>query len=119
MQQNEKTTKNVAFRFDEGDFQVQLTFEPKDDKLIASPSSISFLDFLKSLNLVKRSTDADTWFKTCDGLTIACISHPEYSFNIRKKADRWGLKVIPGKSFQEKRERDCKAAFQQRQVAVN
>lgn len=133
MQQNEKTTKNVTFRFDEGDFQVQLTFEPKNGKLIAPPSSISFLEFLKSLHLVEPSADANTWFNTCDGLTITCFSHPEYSFKIRKKADRLCLTVIPGKSFQEKRERDCKAgiqkqekreidfkvAFQKEQAAIN
>lgn len=119
MQQNEKTTKNVTFRFDGEDFQVQLVFEPKNNKLIASPESISFLDFLKSLNLVKHSTDADTWFETCDGLTIHCISHPEYSLKIRKKANRWGLTVIPGESFQERRERDCKVASRQRQAVIN
>lgn len=120
MTSKEQTTKNVTFRFDgEKDFQIQLVFEQENGKLIASSSSISFLDYLKSLNLVKHSEDTDIWFNICNGLTINCSSHPEYSFKIRMKANRWGLKIIPGKSFQEKRKRDCEVAFQRQHIATN
>lgn len=119
--QHESATKNVTFRSDEEDFQVQLIFELKNGKLVASPSSRSFLNFLKSSNLVDYSTDDDTWFNSCDDFTITFISPSTYSLKIRMKADILGLKVIPGKNFQEKRERDCKSAFQkwQRQAATN
>ena len=118
MASKELTTKNVTFRFDEEDFQVQLVFESENGKLIASSSSISFLDFLKSLNLVKPSADTDTWFNTCDGSTISCFSNPEFSFKIRKKASLCGLKVIPGESFKRKRAEACKVAFQKQQAAM-
>lgn len=119
MASKELTTKNVTFRFGEKeDFQVQLVFESENGKLIASSSSISFLDFLKSLNLVKPSADTDTWFNTCDGVTIICFSHPEFSFKIRKKASILGLSIIPGESFQRRRAEACKVAFQKQQAAM-
>lgn len=115
---SKKITKNVTFRFDEEDFQVQLVFESENGKLIASSSSISFLDFLKSLNLVKPTEDTDTWLNTCDGATITCFSHHEYSFRVRKKASILSLKVIPGESFQRRRAEACKVAFQKQQAAM-
>ena len=118
MASKELTTKNVTFRFGEEDFQVQLVFESENGKLIPSSSSISFLDFLKSLNLVKSSADTDTWFNTCDGATIICFSHPEFSFKIRKKASIYGLSVIPGKSFQRRKAEACKVAFQKKKAAM-
>ena len=120
MASKELTTKNVTFRFgEEDDFQVQLVFEPKNGKLVASSSSISFLKFLKSLHLVEPSANANTWFNTCDGLIITCFSNPEYSFKIRKKASMYELKVIPGEGFKRKREEACKVACKKKQAAIN
>ena len=120
MATKELTTKNVTFRFGgEDDFQVQLVFEPKNDKLVASSSSVRFLNFLKSLRLVKASADASTWFSNCDGLTITCFSNSNCSFKIRKKASMLELKVIPGEGFKRKRENDCKVASQKKQAAIN
>lgn len=112
------TTKNVTFRFNEEDFQVQLVFESEKGKLIASSSSIKFLDFLKSLNIVTLSADTDTWFNNCNNLTISCSSNNKLSYKIRKKASLCGLKVIPGESFKRKRAEDCKVAFQRHQTLI-
>lgn len=118
MASKELTTKNVTFRFDEEDFQVQLVFESENGKLIAATSSTRFLNYLKSLKIVTPSADTDTWFNTCDGSTISCFSNPEFSFKIRKKASLCGLKVIPGESFKRKRAEACKVAFQKQQTVI-
>lgn len=118
MASKELRTKTVTFRFGEEDFRVQLVFELRNGKLVASSSSVSFLDFLKSLHLVEHSADPNTWFNDCDGLTITSFSHHEYSFRIRKKASILRLKVIPGECFKRKRENDCKVAYQKKQAAM-
>ena len=118
MASKELTTKTVTFRFGEEDFKVQLVFESENCKLVATPSSISFLDFLKKLNLVEPYDDKDTWFNNCDGLTITGFSPHKFSFVIRKKASILRLKVIPGECFKMKRENDCKVAYQKKQAAM-
>ena len=105
------TRKKISFRVGNEDFQVQLDFKQENGELVATDSSVRFFNLLKELNLIGPSEQPDTWFKTCDGLSITYFSHPHTSLLIRKKAAWLGLRVIPGKSFETKRNLDCQKAI--------
>ena len=113
MATKETSTRNVAFRFENEDFQIQLETTSKDGKVVSvSDSTQKIFDYLKSLHLVPTSEEITSWLNSSNTITISIISGSKDSFKIRKKAMFFGLEVIPGVSFQKRREESLKKAFQ-------
>lgn len=117
-------TSVVTFQFfDNEEFRILFELQSEDGKITgATESALSFLSFLKELRLVKSNVEPYEWFNNCNGLTIKEFSSSNKSLKIRLKANQLGLKCIPGKSFEQKREEDCKNARKKSfsiQAAIN
>lgn len=108
-----KTTKNLTFRFEEEDFQVQLEVVLRDGKVVSvSDSTQAFLNYLKELHFLPNSLEICTWLNSSNDLTLQFLKNPKNSFRIRSKAQRLGLKIILGASFQQRRDDSMRRAFQ-------
>ena len=108
-----KTTKSLTFRFEEEDFKVQLEVTLKDGKVVSvSDSTQAFLNYLKELHFLPISLEICTWLNSSKEITLQFFSNPKNSFRIRTKAQKLGLKIILGASFQQRREASMRRAFQ-------
>lgn len=108
-----KATKNLTFRFNEEDFQVQLEVTLKDEKVVSvSDSTQAFINYLKELHLLSSSLETCKWLNSSKEISLSSFSNSKNSFRVRTKARRLGLTIILGESFQQRREASMRRAFQ-------
>ena len=108
----EVLTKKVTFRFEDEDFQVKLKTFSRDGKVASVPDSTQkFFDYIKLLHLVAGSEEVISWLNSSKDITISTFYKSRNSLKVRKKARFLGLEVIPGITFQKRREEAIQNSF--------
>lgn len=110
----EASTKKVTFRFENEDFQVRLKTFSRNGEVVSVPDSTQkFFDYIKLLHFVTSSEEVVSWLNSSKNLTIFIFSKYKnlHSLRIRKKASFLGLEVIPGITFQKRREEALQNSF--------
>lgn len=109
----EASTKNVTFRFENEDFQVKLKTFSRNGEVVSVPDSTQkFFNYMKLLHLVAGSEEVISWLNSSKEITISTFSNSKNSLRVRKKARFLGLEVIPGITFQKRREISLQNSFQ-------
>ena len=110
--EQQNATKNVCFRDGRDEFKVQLEVILKNQKVVAvSDSTQKFFNYLKTLNFLSHTEDSIHWLNSSKEVHLTLFSGCSHvSFKIRKKAELLGLKIVPGKGFEERKKESLQRA---------
>ena len=110
--EQKNATKKICFREGHDEFKVQLEVTLKNQKVVSvSDSTQKFFDYLKTLNLLSQTDDIIYLFNSSQEVHLTVFSSCNFtSFKIRKKAELLGLKILPGKGFEERKKQALERA---------